>query len=384
MSMKRFTALLLTFIFLFTMLPTGLGSAKTIDELKAEKEDLVNKINQKQQELDAIENEVERNRLLLEQYQERLDDIMRLMDITKELIEIITIRLATAQQELDARERDLREFYEIFGKRLRYLHMNDSATPLSVIFGADSFSDAIVIGQLMTKMAQHDTELIDNIAAIRQKVENLRDSINRDLADKETQMEDYEAQKEEAALLVWKTQENLSYAEAERWATQAAIDEYMLRLEQAQAEINQKMAAYSDEPYVGGIFKWPLPGFGRITSPYGWRTLYGQSNFHTGIDIAGSGVYGASIIASNQGKVTTVVYGSYGYGYYIIIDHGGGYMTLYGHLSAIYVVEGEKVSQGTVIGAVGSTGNSTGPHLHFEIRLKGEKLDPMTIFTANG
>ena len=385
--MKRLTSLilvLLTFISFIAMPEINIASAKTLDELMQEKKELAEKISKKNEELAAIKDEVAKQELLLEQYEERLEEILEYMEIISALIEEYKIKLADAQAELDAKERDLKGFYEELGGRIRYLHMNNNASQLSIILGANSFSDAIVIGQVLTKIAESDTKLIDKVNVMRIEVENLRNGINRDLLDQETLMEEQEVLKEQATLLIQETHAELTYAQAEQWATQAAIDEYMLRLEQAQAEINQKMSLYSDEPYVGGNFKWPLPGFSRITSGYGWRTLYGQPNFHTGIDIAGSGVYGAPIIASNDGTVSTVVYGTYGYGYYVIIDHGGGYMTLYGHLSAIYVVEKEKIKQGNVVGAVGSTGNSTGPHLHFEIRLKGDKIDPMTIFVANG
>ena len=120
-----------------------------------------------------------------------------------------------------------------------------------------------------------------------------------------------------------------------------------------------------------------MPGYTRISSYYGWRTLYGKPDWHTGIDISQGGIYGASIVASLSGTVQTVVYGSRGYGYYVIVDHGGNNKTLYGHMSQIDVTVGQQVVGGsTVIGRVGSTGNSTGPHLHFEIRLNGQQVDP--------
>ncbi|MDD3204075.1 MAG: M23 family metallopeptidase, partial [Pygmaiobacter massiliensis] len=162
--------------------------------------------------------------------------------------------------------------------------------------------------------------------------------------------------------------------EAEEQAYAAKLAEYNAARAQAEAEMGQS----SGGEFVGGSFGWPVPGFYNISSPYGWRTLYGKPDFHTGIDIAKSGqIFGATVVSSLPGTVQTVRYGSTGYGYYVIVDHGGGYKTLYGHLSAIYVTPGQAVAQGTPVGAVGSTGNSTGPHLHFEIRAAGQKVDPM-------
>ncbi|MCL2539455.1 MAG: peptidoglycan DD-metalloendopeptidase family protein [Oscillospiraceae bacterium] len=378
--MKRIAALCLTIIMVMAMFPIGGASAQTMAELLEEKRLLSEKITKKNSELAAIKDEVRRSAVILEQYEERLAEIHECLELTRLIIEEIKISLAAAQESLDAKERELKERYVILGKRIRYLHMNNAASPISVIFGADSFSDAIVLGHYMTNVSEYDTMLIDQVTAIRDEIEELRNSINRDLTDQETLEEEYEILKEQATLLVKEAQSHLSYAQAEQVATQAELDALRLEMERAQEEINYLMANWrSDIEYVGGNFRWPVPRFTWISSPYGWRTLYGQKSFHAGIDIAGSGIYGAGVVASNDGWVSTVVYGSSGYGYYVIVDHGGGWMTLYGHLSAIYVSKDEEVKQGNVIGAVGSTGNSTGPHLHFEIRNQGEKLDPMTI-----
>ena len=129
--------------------------------------------------------------------------------------------------------------------------------------------------------------------------------------------------------------------------------------------------------YVGGIFAWPVPGFSYISSDYGWR--FNNTNYHTGVDITGSGVYGKNIVAANTGTVAfvqTTYTPNVGYGKYIIIDHGGGITTLYGHTKEIYVKVGQKVSRGQKIAAVGSTGWSTGPHLHFEVRKDKKHTNP--------
>ena len=119
-------------------------------------------------------------------------------------------------------------------------------------------------------------------------------------------------------------------------------------------------------------FIWPVPFTKKITSPYGNR----EGGFHKGIDIACAGVLGTNIIASEGGKVIVASYGSTGYGNHVIIDHGNGKQTVYGHCQKLFVKNGQKVSQGEVIGTVGSTGDSTGPHLHFEIRINGQAKNP--------
>lgn len=125
--------------------------------------------------------------------------------------------------------------------------------------------------------------------------------------------------------------------------------------------------------YGSGSFSWPVPYTHNITSPFGWR----WGRLHGGIDIAAGGVYGQSIVAADSGTVILAGNQGDGYGNYVIIDHGNGYKTLYGHMSSVAAYTGQQVSQGEVIGYVGSTGNSTGPHLHFEIRVNDVQTDPL-------
>ena len=127
--------------------------------------------------------------------------------------------------------------------------------------------------------------------------------------------------------------------------------------------------------YSGGKLGWPCPSSSRITSPYGYRILYGVRDFHTGIDIGA--VQGSNICAAESGTVILANYGwNGGYGNYIIISHGNGITTRYAHASQLYVSAGQTVSRGQVIAAVGTTGNSTGSHLHLEIRIKGVAVNP--------
>ncbi|MDD6284990.1 MAG: M23 family metallopeptidase, partial [Firmicutes bacterium] len=130
-----------------------------------------------------------------------------------------------------------------------------------------------------------------------------------------------------------------------------------------------------------GVFTWPVPGYYKLSDSYGWRICpYHGKEFHAGIDISSSGIYGANIVAADAG--TVLLSRAYGdYGNCIMIDHGNGYVTLYAHMKSLsqYGV-GTKVSKGQTIGYVGSTGASTGPHLHFEVRKNGSTVDPMSFF----
>lgn len=157
------------------------------------------------------------------------------------------------------------------------------------------------------------------------------------------------------------------------------LEENKEKSAEIQQEIDEilKLVHLDDRPYLGGEMMWPLPGFYQLSSVYGWR--YGNTDFHTGIDITGEGVYGASAVAAASGMVAfvnTEYEPGRGYGQYIVLDHGGGITTLYAQLSQVLVSPGDTVEAGDIVGSVGSTGFSTGPHLHFEVRQDSAHTDP--------
>lgn len=373
---KRMFALLLAAAMFFAVLPGS--SAMTLEEAKAKKAELVAAITKKNEELAAIKDQVEKAAAIRNEYASQLTDIQALIETVEVEIQALDQQISEKGKELADKQAELDEQYTLLGQRLRYMHMNNNSSTLSVILGADNFSEAMILGEYMAKISAHDTELIDIVTGLRNQIQGLKEELERDRVEQEMLLEEQQGYAIEMAKLLYEADENLTYAEAMEQVAQQEKDALLRDMEAAQADINAKMSSgWSDEPYVGGVFRWPVPGFDHISSGYGWRTLYGQPNFHAGIDIAGGGIHGAGVVTSNAGTVHTTVYGYTGYGHYIIVDHGGGWMTLYGHLSEIYVVEEEKVGPGTVIGAVGSTGNSTGPHLHFEMRMQGEKLPPL-------
>ena len=161
---------------------------------------------------------------------------------------------------------------------------------------------------------------------------------------------------------------------------QEKIDEYNTRFAEINAEILAIARDGIDTQYIGGELAWPVPGYTRISSKYGMRThpITGVYKLHTGVDI--SAPLGANFIAANDGIVTKAGYNS-AYGNMVIIDHGGGVSTLYAHGSEILVQVGQVVKRGESILKVGSTGYSTGPHAHFEVRLNGVVTDPMPYIT---
>ena len=259
----------------------------------------------------------------------------------------------------------------------------DMTGGLEVILCSDGVEELISNTVYLEAMAKYDQGLIDELVNDKQgyqdkkaKVEEHKKEIDaqkKELAKKKTELD---AQQKEAETLM----KQIKADEAAYKKKQAEIDLEMSKARAAlDALINQNTANSQNTEYYGGSFGWPTPGYKRITSPYGPRTftLNGKrvSSYHRGIDIGAPS--GAKIAASNGGKVVTSAYNAGGYGNYVILDHGGGKMTVYGHMSKRMVSVGQSVTKGQQIGKVGSTGRSTGPHLHFEIRINGTAVNPI-------
>lgn len=285
--------------------------------------------------------------------------------------------IALKDQEIDASK-------DKFKERLKAIYISGDMTGgLEVLLCSDGLQEFISNTVYLEAMADYDQSLIDEltsdkegyqdkIAVVEEKKKEI-DAQKAELAEKKTELD---AQQKEAEELM----KQIKADEEAYKKKQAEID---LQMEQARnqldAIVNKNNANSQNTTYYGGSFSWPTPGYKNVTSKYGWRTytLNGKkvTSNHKGIDIGAPN--GAKIIASNGGTVVTSAYNANGYGNYVIIDHGGGKMTVYGHMSKRGVSVGQSVTKGQQIGKVGSTGRSTGPHLHFEIRINGNAVNPL-------
>lgn len=321
---------------------------KQIAEAKAKKEDVMVTKNLLDQ----------RNQLLLEQ----IDDTQNQIDDAAAQI---------ARYELLEQEQ-----YELFCQQVRSEEERGSLSYWSVLFKATSIADLLNRLEFVNEVAEYDRNLIE---AIRQTRENIK-------AEK-TAMEEQEqllAQQQDA--LQQKVDEAAALI-AEYAATQKGYEELAAAEEKEAKEIEsqiKKLLETSDVTPSPGGFIWPVSTSKIITSPMGGRVSPGGigSTNHRGVDIGGVGTTSAAM-ATKAGKVIlarTVVYGSYGgsgYGNYVVVDHGGGYTTLYAHLTSVSVSVGQMVGQGDTVGITGSTGNSTGPHLHYEVMINGVNQNPL-------
>lgn len=349
-----------------------------MDQLESQKSEIEKQLGVTQ---DAREEEMGRKQYLDRQIEITREEIA----VLEERIVVVEGQIQRKQLEMGETQASIDENYTLFQKRMRAMYIQDDATVLGLILGADSFSDFLTRTEVAVRIAQHDRSLI---ATLREEYDAL-EAARVDLEEAKTLLDEdkaaTEGKKQELAGQLGEAEKSIQDMESMEAQFQADLEAMQAQMEQMQRELDDiyRQIEWDKSPYVGGEMAWPLPGYSNISSPYGTR--FGGADFHTGMDISGSGVYGAPIVAANNGTVKFVNW-SYtpgrDYGIYLIVDHGGGVTTLYAHCSNIVVNVGDTVERGQKIAEVGSTGWSTGPHLHFEVRIDGAHVNPKPYVTG--
>jgi murein DD-endopeptidase MepM/ murein hydrolase activator NlpD len=298
-------------------------------------------------------------------------------------------RIAWNAIQLDAARRSLQLHNELLKRRLVDIYEYGDLSYVDALIAARSFSEFVERWEDLRLLIAANQRAVRarkaaeaRVAAVEADLEGTRLQLQQEeqaqnearsqlgsLADERRNLVTLAGMRRRSVATEVAEMEDLSAAE------EASLEGLILERER-ELEAQQRAAGISggaDRSGAGGMFSWPVTG--TITSPFGWRSnpFGGAPEFHQGLDIAAP--TGTTVTAAAGGTVIMAQwYG--GYGNYILIDHGGGYSTGYGHLSAIYVTTGQSVQRGQAIGAVGSTGQSTGPHLHFEVRIAGKPVDP--------
>ena len=363
--------------------PAQAVSQWEIDALQQQKDAIAQNKKDQQAALDALQAEqagyIEQKTALDKQQEMAVEEI----NLTKEQLEMYQAMIEEKQAEADQAQADADAQLVKYKEHLRNMEEQGMFNfYLSILFGADSFSDLLARIDMISEIMEYD----------KQVEEDYKDA--RDFA-LEVKAE-YEADEAELSVKAEELQTEIDALEAELEATQQQIDalqndidsytaayaEYAADEDRVQAEIDrltEELKKQNTPVASSGSYAWPCPSCYTITSNYGYRylELYGYTRLHAGVDIGAQ--YGASVTAAASGSVTVATYSS-SYGNYVMIYHADGSSTVYAHMSSLAVSAGQYVNQGDVIGYVGSTGNSTGPHLHFEVRINGSTVDPMQFF----
>lgn len=384
-------------------------SAQVSDEYQKQLDEL----NQKLKEIEGDQSkEAEYQKLLDEQISElnaelaaskkQIDTLnSEISDGNAEISRLDSQILAKQQEiddktiEIERKEAEKADTLALLKKRMRASYMTGQTSSLDVLLSSKSFGDFLSNMEYIRRIADHDRSLADTleqqanaVTAARTGLEEAVRQIETDKADKEASVKQVEAKRSE--LLTKQEEQKATADQVKERLKQSKNKSNMLDAdyslvqqkravvqaakEEAEEELRRLAEESSKKPSASGDFIWPLPGHSYISSPYGYREGTFSGN-HTGIDIPAPS--GTSIIASRSGTVQKAYHNETpSYGKYVVIDHGGGDMTLYAHCSKVEVNVGDQVVQGQEIAEVGSTGDSTGPHLHFEVYIGKQRQNP--------
>ncbi len=387
-------------------------SAQSSSQIKKELDRLKQEANQISEEGQALEKELAENETRQQTTIEEKSGIDRRIQITESeirnanaQIQQYSLLIAEKQKELEQAQAQQEELNERYRIRLRAMEESGSLSYWSVLFKASSFADLLSRIDSINEVAEADQRMLSEMQVLSEQIAQSRAELEGELAEQEaakTALEELElslqAQREEAdALLIQLAEEynNLSEVYLENEKEEEALRQEIMEIQAAyekalSAEEAERLKQQNKGNVAGGGagaagssgFVYPLPaGTSYVSCSYGPRVhpLWGYNSFHYGVDLAAPSNTPVYAIAS--GKVTLATYGDAN-GYYISLGHGGGYGSIYCHLNSFAVSAGDYVSQGQVIGYVGSTGWSTGPHLHFEIHLNGSAVNPMSYVSV--
>jgi murein DD-endopeptidase MepM/ murein hydrolase activator NlpD len=282
-------------------------------------------------------------------------------------------KINTVLAELEEMENQIGEQNSNLNARLRAMYKNGNIGMLSVLLGSGNMSQLLTNYEMVSRIYDSDAKLLasmekqyDAIYKKKQELVSLKDTYTK-------QQDAMSARKTELANNKVTLKEKKSQVDADIKELEKQVDALNKEANALTAEI---IRLQGTQNYVGGTMLWPSQASKYVSSPFGNRLhpILKVYKMHTGIDIAAA--HGTNILAANAGKVISAGYNS-GYGYCVMIDHGGGIVTLYAHASKLLVKTGAVVTRGQVIALVGSTGMSTGAHLHFEVRVNGVYKNPL-------
>ncbi len=367
--MKRIVSYVFTFALIVSLVTVG---ATYADNEQDELNNVNSQINQTQSQLNEgkkkekqLNSQIKQLETQINASEKEIDNIKGDINKTEQSIATVKTNLAAVEQEMTTQNDGLQ-------KRLRAMYKNGDIGLVQILLGSSDITDFMTNMDMVQKIFDNDVEVLKTMEYQHQKIETQKKELEslqaQLLSEKQQQAEKQytlEASRGEVATL--KSQVASSNAQLEK-----QIDSLNAEADRLVDEIKKLQG---DAAYAGGQFAWPSAASTRVTSEFGNRLhpILKVYKLHTGIDIGAAA--GTNVLAANSGTVIKAGWNN-SYGNVIMIDHGGGIVTLYAHNSKLLVTTGDVIARGQVIALVGSTGNSTGPHIHFEVRVNGEYQNP--------
>ena len=343
-----------------------------LDDIKDTIEENKKKLEENKEEQEIVEDTIGKINASIDILEGDIEDNMTQIENKEKELELIGENLDEATLNLDNQKSD-------FNSRLRAMYKTRTSGYLQVVFSAKNLQDLLTRVTMLRKIVSYDQEVIEDMEDAKAKIEQIKEE--QELAHKELVQLQLDLNEKEKVLS--STRSYLASREEQLKKEEDKYKQELADLEKQEKQlVNELSTLRTKAQYVGGVFTWPVPSSTRITSYFGPRIhpIYKTQSYHSGIDIGAP--TGSSIVAANDGKVIVSGWKG-GYGYTIMIDHGGGIVTLYGHSSKLIASVGQNVSKGETVALVGSTGWSTGPHLHFGVNKNGIWQNPLNYLKGN-
>lgn len=354
--------------------------SNTATDLQTQRSELQNQLDEANGQLEDVQSNLSENLQQVEKLDSRIETAEKELAEQESKIAELKESISQLETELNTITEKYDKQVELFKQRMVAIYIAGDTQYLDVLLNSSSLSDFISSYYIISQLTQIDEELINNLETKKKTMDLSMQKLENEKKELATIVEN-QTRTTRTLQNTKKMRENfIAKLSDEEKNLQEKIDE----INQQYDIVNQQILALAqqgiDTAYIGGELEWPVPGYTRITSKFAMRVhpITGQYKLHTGVDIGAP--TGANFVAANDGIVVKAELNA-AYGNMVIIDHGGGISTLYAHGSAILVEVGQSVKRGDSILKVGSTGYSTGPHAHFEVRINGVATDPLPYIT---
>ena len=393
-------AISLAMVFTASVGTVPAAASSSLNDLKQQQTNLKKEQNKIDSELQRLQNDKTQKTAYKATLDKKIAGLEDLIGNEQNQVDALDKQILQKQKEIAGKQLEVNADFAKLKERVRALYLTGEASSLEIILNAKNIMDLADKSEILKVIAEHDTSLMNKLKDDIETIKVQKAAIDSDRAAVAGRKAEVEEDRRQLAVQSDKAAKAIADINADQKLTQADQVKNAEEQKKADAAVDKWFADYYASHrnnngggaggYKGtGNFTWPVPSCYSISSPFGSR--WSGAEFHKGIDISGGGIYGAEVDAADGGTVIEAESGygigylgcrdGGGYGNHVYIDHGNGYYTIYGHLSRVRVSTGQTVTKGQQIGNVGSSGSSTGAHLHFEIRLNGVAKNPLSYFS---
>lgn len=352
------------------------GFASEADDKQAELNEVQSQMQKMQERKEKARQKAAAASEGLEEIQSRLNELQAQARELQAKSNALQAKINDNQAKLAKKKAEVEQRKKVYSQRLRQIYINGQVNYLDVLLGAKDFGDFSSRMYLLQKIISSDIAMLQQLQKDEAEIKSRQEQLDAEMKEIKSTKAELEAKRARANKLKEQRSYMLYKAQEEEQQSQSEYERLLAISENITAMLRNMESSGGGSSSSGGTGRFMWPCRGEITSYFGWRThpIFGTTKYHSGMDIAVD--YGTPIMAADSG---TVIYSGWlgGYGYAVMIDHGSGLVTLYAHNQSLNVYEGQYVTKGTCIAYAGSTGYSTGPHCHFEVRLHGEVTEPL-------